>query len=124
MLGCATVRSASPCSEPACKVPVSVGANCAISPGPNDELEVARGNAPTIHWELEQQSFQDGWQFERSNGIEFKTPTGGEIEFVGHSPRVVTFNNRHTKEGKYRYGINLVNRDGRTCRQDPFVVNR
>jgi len=124
LYGCASTRSAAQCDTPACKIVVSVQADCAISPGPNDELQVTRGNAPKLHWEIDEASFRDGWQFARDSGIEFKTPTGGEFQPGEHSPRVVIFQNRHTREGRFQYGINLVNRDGtRTCRQDPFIVN-
>lgn len=121
--GCATQRIVTPCNQSTCKIVVSVGAHCAISPGPQDELEVARGNSPVIQWEIDSDAFRAGWEFARGGGIDFKTPAGGEIDPASHSPRVVTFNDRHTKPGRYQYGINLVNRNGGTCRQDPFVVN-
>lgn len=125
--GCATVGPEQSCAEDTCKIFVSVGANCEITPGPTDNLVVARGNAPFIVWELDNAAYNDGgWRFPGGeNSINFKTGTGGEINFVSHSPRVVLFQNLHTKAGKYQYGINLVNKDKtKTCRQDPWIVNQ
>jgi hypothetical protein len=128
MVGCAVGQKtgaapANPCSG-TCDVSVTV-ASCTAAGIVADPptIHVAPG-AAVMKWEIDEASFQAGWQFAAERGVFFKDDQIGEFVAQGRSPKVITFNNRHTTARRYEYGINIVNRNGQTCpTKDPFVAN-
>ncbi len=121
LAGCATVagkKPPPPCGDPVCSVKVTVAGSCAVSLD-RDPIVIAAANRDMqIQWDIA------GAQFAPQDGIFFKTPTGAEIS----APQAVNAQrfaakNRHSKPGRYEYGVRVI-QDGKRCPDyDPWVVN-
>jgi hypothetical protein len=151
LAGCASMEMSSaraggsqsdPCTgdqSATCKVVVNV-TGCAPDQITVDlpKVYVARGNRPTMQFELTFAARAAGWRFATRNttgkeGIVFKTEAGKrEFTLRGNSSILVTFTNAHSpgEVTEYEYGINIVQLGGSgpgaglVCPQkDPWVVN-
>lgn len=73
-----------------------------------------------MHWELDA---PNGWSF-ASNGIDIKQLGHNEFDSMNHSPKKVTWNNKHNhKNQPYKYSINVTPPGGGNCHLDPTIMN-
>lgn len=127
MVGCAVGQQGAappPDCTGNCRVVVTI-TSCAAADIKVDKQTIRVGAGPAVmQWEIDNGSFQAGWKF-ASQGIFFKNDAGGEfVPGPQGGPKMITFNNRHTKPGVYEYGIRIVNPNGQPCPpKDPFVAN-
>lgn len=119
--GCASMMAgggkSAPCNTHICKVEVTVDDACRIAVDPTD-LPVAAGNKEAvIQWDIQ------GGEF-AANGIAFKQDPGNEFHSPSHSPKRITFVDRHSRVGViYPYSVSVV-RGGKACAPlDPTIMN-
>ena len=85
-----------------------------------DPLPIPPGVKGKVQWTIMNPA-SERWRFQQ-HGIEI--PTGGS-EFDqphGGGTRVFTWNNNHTRAGRYPYIVRVENNSGKVER-DPFMVN-
>ena len=100
----------------ACLLTVQVGPKCEITVSP-DALFIKEKGTTVLVWELQGKATfpeREGIKFKSEGPFEDGKRTGEQRWQVQH---------KNEKPGVYRYGVNVLNADGKPCTLDPVIVD-
>jgi hypothetical protein len=122
--GSATAGATKKCMSVAdpCGVKVSVsGGRIGVD---YDIVEVGPGVQPIIVWTLADDTYNAGYRFDSTKGIDLSKAAPGIFNCRSHAADKVFFcTNTPRGPGKYKYDINLVAGPSGPLTLDPYIIN-